>query len=84
MPQYLVQDPLIKKTIKTSESLLTKALPLKPQDRFLLIDGLVRRLDEPNKEIDAKWAQGTENRLRAHREAKIYGVPFNDVLGEKP
>lgn len=36
--------------METSESLLKKALVLKPQDRFLLINGLVHSLDEPNKE----------------------------------
>jgi len=44
-------------TMETSKSLLKKTLLLKPQDRFLLIDGLVRSLDEPNKEIDEIWAE---------------------------
>jgi len=30
-------------------------LLLKPQDRFLLIDGLIRSLDEPDREIDDIW-----------------------------
>lgn len=70
-------------TMETSESLLKKALVLRPQDRFLLIDGLVRSLDEPNNEIDAIWADEAEKRLRAHREGKTQGVPFNDVFGEE-
>ena len=69
--------------METSESLLKKALALRPQDRFLLIDGLVRSLDEPNNEIDAIWADEAEKRLRAHREGKTQGVPFNDVFGEE-
>ena len=69
--------------MKTSESLLMKALVLNPQDRFLLVDELVRSLDEPNKEIDAIWADEAEKRLRAHREGKTQGVPFNDVFGEE-
>ena len=68
--------------METSKSLLKKALLLKPQDRFLLIDGLVRTLDEPNREIDAIWAKEAEKRLRAHREGKTQGVPFKDVFGE--
>jgi len=47
--------------METCESLLKKALVLRPQDRFLLIDGLVRSLDEPNKEITAIWADEAEN-----------------------
>ena len=69
--------------METSESLLKKALVSRPQDRFLLIDGLVRSLDEPNKEITAIWADEAEKRLRAHREGKTQGVPFNDVFGEE-
>ena len=60
--------------METSKSLLKKALLLKPQDRFLLIDGLLRSLDEPNKEIDEIWAEEAEKRLRAHREGKTQGV----------
>jgi putative addiction module component (TIGR02574 family) len=69
--------------MENSESLLKKALHMKPQDRFLLIEGLIRSLDEPNKEIDAIWAEEAEKRLRAHREGKTKGVPFRDVFGEE-
>ncbi len=68
--------------METSKSLLKKALLLKPGDRFLLIDELVRTLDEPNREIDAIWTEEAEKRLRAHREGKTQGVPFKDVFGE--
>ena len=61
------------RTVETWESLLKKALVLRPQDRFLLIDGLVRSLDEPNKEIAAIWADETEKRLKAHRDGKTRG-----------
>jgi hypothetical protein len=33
--------------------------------------------------IDAIWADEAEKRLRAHREGKTQGVPFNDVFGEE-
>ncbi len=68
--------------MENCESLLKKALLLKAQDRFLLIDGLIRSLDEPNKEIDAIWAEEAAKRLRAHREGKTQGIPFRDVFGE--
>jgi len=69
--------------METGKSLLKKALLLKPRDRFLLVDGLVRSLDEPNKEIEAIWAEEAEKRLRAHREGNTQGVPFEDVFGEE-
>ncbi len=69
--------------MESSESLLKKALLLKPPDRFLLIDGLIRSLDEPDKEIDEIWGVEAEKRLKAHREGKTQGVPFKSVFGEE-
>ena len=69
--------------METCESLLKKALLLKPQDRVLLTDGLIRSLDEPNREIDAIWAEEAEKRLKAHREGKTQGIPYTEVFGEE-
>jgi len=69
--------------MESSESLLKKALLLKPQDRFLLIDGLIRSLDEPDKEIDEIWNVEAERRLKAHREGKTQGLSFKAVFGEE-
>jgi len=69
--------------MESSETLLKKALQLKPQDRFLLVDGLIRSLDEPDEEIDEIWLEEAEKRLKAHREGKSQGVPFNSVFGEE-
>ena len=69
--------------MESSESLLKRALLLKPQDRFLLIDGLIRSLDEPDKEIDEIWSVEAEKRLKAHRADKTQGVPFKSVFGEE-
>lgn len=44
--------------MESSEALLRRAMLLKPQDLFLLIDGLLRSLDEPDAAIDAIWAEG--------------------------
>ncbi len=65
-----------------SKSLLEKALMLKPQDRFTIIEGLIQSLDEPNKEIDQIWAEEAEKRLKAYRDGKLKGVPYKEVFGE--
>ena len=69
--------------MESSESLLKKALLLKPQDRFLLIDRLIRSLDEPDREIDDIWIAEAEKRLEAHRDGKTQGVSFKSVFGEE-
>ncbi len=68
--------------MENCESLLKKAILLKPQERILLIDGLIRSIDEPNKDIDVIWADEAEKRLKAHRNGKTAGIPFEDVFGE--
>jgi putative addiction module component (TIGR02574 family) len=68
--------------MEESKSLLKKALMLKPQDRFILIEGLIQSLDEPNKEIDQIWAEEAEKRLRAYRDSKLRGVPYKEIFGE--
>lgn len=65
------------------QSLPRKALQLRPQDRFLLIDGLIRSLDEPDKAIDAIWAEEAERRLHAHRAGKRRGISLEQAFGEE-
>lgn len=55
----------------SSKEILEKALKLKPQERFLVIEGLIRSLDEPDKRLDDIWAEEAERRLAAYREGKL-------------
>ena len=66
--------------MESSKSLLKKAMLLKPKDQFLLIEGLVRALDEPDKDIDALWVEEAERRLKAHREGKTQAIPGDVVF----
>lgn len=68
--------------MESCKILLEKALSLKPQDRFMLIEGLIQSLDEPNKEIDQIWLEEAEKRIKAHREGKLPGIAYKDVFGE--
>jgi putative addiction module component (TIGR02574 family) len=68
--------------MESSKELLEKAMKLKPQERYSLIEGLIQSLDEPNKEIDAIWAEEAEKRLKAYRSGKLKGIPYKEVFGE--
>ncbi|WP_303901333.1 addiction module protein [Thiohalomonas denitrificans] len=57
------------------EELLKEALKLKPQDRFTMVDGLLRSLDRPDAEIDAIWDEEAEKRLQAYRAGTLSGIP---------
>ncbi|MEW6327268.1 MAG: addiction module protein [Thermodesulfobacteriota bacterium] len=57
------------------KDVLEKALKLKPEERFLVIEGLLKSLDEPDRGLDDIWADEAERRLKAYREGRLEGVP---------
>ena len=69
--------------METSEILLKKALELKSQERFFLIEGLIKSLDEPDKVIDDMWIQEAAKRLQAHREGKTKGIPIEEIFKDE-
>ncbi len=64
----------------SNKEILELAMNLKPVDRLMIIDALLRSLDEPDPKIDAIWAEEAEKRLKAYREGRIEGVPMEDVF----
>jgi putative addiction module component (TIGR02574 family) len=68
--------------MESSKNLLEKALKLKPQERILLLEGLLQSLDEPDKALDSIWSKEAKKRLNAYRKGKIKGVKYEDIFGE--
>ncbi|SPF34104.1 conserved hypothetical protein [Syntrophobacter sp. SbD1] len=66
-----------------SREILEQALRLKPEERFLVVEGLLKSLDEPDKELDAIWAGEADKRLRAYREGRLKGIPMEDIFEEE-
>ncbi|MDZ7759645.1 MAG: addiction module protein [Desulfovermiculus sp.] len=58
----------------SAEELLHEAIKLKPEDRFALIEGILKSLDEPDKTIDEIWVEEAEKRLEAYRDGKLETV----------
>lgn len=65
------------------KQVLEKALKLNLQERFLVVEGLLRSLDEPDQELDAIWAEEAEKRLRAYRDGRLKGTPLEEIFGEE-
>lgn len=63
-----------------NKEILEQALTLKPVDRLIIIDGLLRSLDEPDAKIDDLWAEEAEKRLKAYREGRIEGISLNEMF----
>ena len=68
--------------MEASRELLKKALELKPQDKIMLLEGILDSLDEPDKKIDKIWEKESEKRLAAYRAGKLKGIPSETVFGE--
>lgn len=66
-----------------TKELLDEAMKLKPEERFTLVEGLIKSLDEPDKKLDEIWAEEAEKRLNAYREGKLEGVPFEEIFKDE-
>jgi putative addiction module component (TIGR02574 family) len=67
----------------STKDLLGEAMKLKPEERFALVEGLIKSLDEPDKKLDEIWAEEAENRLKAYRAGKLEGVSMEEVFKNK-
>ena len=67
----------------SNKEILKQAMKLKPEERFLIIEGLIKSLDEPDKNIDEIWAIEAEKRLKVYREGKLEGIPMDDIFKQK-
>lgn len=66
-----------------TKELLDEAMKLKPEERFSLVEGLIKSLDEPDKKLDEIWAEEAEKRLKAYRAGKLQSVPMEEVFKGK-
>jgi putative addiction module component (TIGR02574 family) len=66
----------------SKQEMRESALKLAPEERFALVDEILRTLDKPDPEIDRLWIEEAERRLAAYRRREVKGIPAEDVLGE--
>jgi putative addiction module component (TIGR02574 family) len=61
------------------EKLRDAAAELNPLDRLKLVDEILATLDKPDPEIMAQWAQESERRYEAYKNAKTDAADWNSV-----
>jgi putative addiction module component (TIGR02574 family) len=66
-----------------SEEILRQALQLKPEERFTVVEGLLKSLDEPDKKLDDIWAEEADKRLKAYREGRLEGIPMEEIFKDE-
>lgn len=64
----------------STKELLEEALRLAPEERFMLVEGLIKSIDEPDKRLDDIWAEEAEKRLRAYREGRLEGISMEEIF----
>ena len=65
--------------MKTKE-LIDEAVSLPVEERALVIDSLLRSLNQPDSEIDRKWAAVAQRRLTEMRSGTVDAVPGEEVF----
>jgi len=63
-----------------SKEILAEALQLKASEKFMLVEGLIKSMDEPDKLLDEIWAEEAEKRLSAYRAGNLAGIPMEAIL----
>jgi len=66
-----------------TKTLISKALHLKPAEKSLVIDALLKSLDIPDPKIEKIWVAEAEKRLKAYKAGKIKTVSFEDMFAKK-
>jgi len=67
----------------SGKDVLEKALELKPDERFMVVEGLIKSLDVPDSSLDAIWAEEAEKRLNAYRDGNLEGIPMEEIFKEE-
>jgi len=60
--------------------ILKEALQLNPQDKFLIIDTLLKSLDKPDAELNSVWENESEKRLQSYKNNKTQTISFEEVF----
>jgi len=67
----------------STKTLISEVLHLKPAERFIVIEVLIRSLDVPDPEIEKSWAIEAEKRLAAYKAGKLETISFEDMFGKE-
>jgi len=60
--------------------IINEALTLKPQERYMIIENLIKSLNQPNTEIDKLWIAESKKRVEAIKNGTLKTVSYGDVF----
>ncbi len=62
--------------------IIEEALHLKPQERYIIIENLIKSLNRPDEEIDKIWTQESLERLKAYKVDDAKTLSYEQVFGK--
>ena len=66
-----------------TKTIISKALHLKPAEKTLVIEALLKSLDVPDPKIEKIWAAEAEKRLKAYKAGKIKTISFEELFAKR-
>ncbi|MEN8147552.1 MAG: addiction module protein [Campylobacterota bacterium] len=64
----------------SNTKILEEALRLKPQERYLVIESLLKSLDKPDEAIDEVWAAEAQARLQNYKSNNVKTISFEQIF----
>jgi hypothetical protein len=64
----------------TTKQLIAEAVSLPVEERVLLAESILRRLNAPESDTDRKWSSVAQRRLRELRSGQVASRPGEEVL----
>ncbi|MDQ7060414.1 MAG: addiction module protein [Sulfurimonas sp.] len=64
----------------SNAQILQEALQLNPQERYIVVESLLKSLDKPDDSVDDIWANEAEKRLQNYRDNKVQTIRFEEVF----
>ena len=65
-----------------TKQLIEEAVSLPLEERAIVVDSLLRSLNQPESEIDKQWAHEAKRRLSELRSGHTEAIPGNDVFSK--
>ncbi|NTW82307.1 MAG: addiction module protein [Chlorobiaceae bacterium] len=65
-----------------TKQLIDEAVSLPVEERALVVDSLLRSLNQPESEIDKKWSVEAKRRLAELRSGQVKAIPGDEVFAK--
>jgi putative addiction module component (TIGR02574 family) len=65
-----------------SKNILDQAMALKPEERFMIVESLLKSLDQPDLTLEEIWEEEAIKRLNAHRTGKLKSLLMDEIFNK--